>query len=256
MRGRVAGIIRSSVMADFPERALAAGDPFPPLRPDHWRIYSMRFCPYAQRTRMVLLHKNIPHEVVNVNLKYKPDWFLKRNPWGLAPTIELNNKVIYESAICDDYLDEIYPEKPLYPKDAYKKARQKILMDHFSKVIPLFYTQIRQKGDPVKLMAEIKERLSVFERELNGNYFGGESEASIGMLDLRIWPWFERFQVPKQNGVDILEGFPKLQSWTERMMQEPVVKATYFPPEMHQKWFVSLFINKAPDYDIGLPSKL
>ena len=34
------------------------------------------------------------HEVVNINLKDKPDWFLDKNSKGSVPTIELNGKVM------------------------------------------------------------------------------------------------------------------------------------------------------------------
>ncbi len=35
----------------------------------------MRFCPFAERTMLVLLAKKIPFNVINVNLKKKPAWF-------------------------------------------------------------------------------------------------------------------------------------------------------------------------------------
>lgn len=33
------------------------------------------------------------HEKVNVNLQFKPDWFLNRNPLGEVPVLEYNDKV-------------------------------------------------------------------------------------------------------------------------------------------------------------------
>ena len=33
------------------------------------------------------------HEVVNINLKDKPDWFLERNPKGATPTMEIDGQV-------------------------------------------------------------------------------------------------------------------------------------------------------------------
>ncbi|XP_055416086.1 uncharacterized protein LOC129636607 isoform X9 [Bubalus kerabau] len=52
------------------------------------RVYSMRFCPYAKRTLLVLRAKGIRHEVININLKNKPEWFFKKNPLGLVPVLE------------------------------------------------------------------------------------------------------------------------------------------------------------------------
>lgn len=37
----------------------AAGSTFPPLSPGTPRLYSMRFCPFAQRARLVLAHKRV-----------------------------------------------------------------------------------------------------------------------------------------------------------------------------------------------------
>ena len=34
----------------------------------------------------------------------------------------------------NDYLDETHPEHPLNPKDPYKKARQRILLERWGKV--------------------------------------------------------------------------------------------------------------------------
>ena len=58
------------------------GDPIPPKVPGKLRLYSMKYCPYAERVRIVLLAKNIPHDIVNVNLKDKPEWLFELHPEG------------------------------------------------------------------------------------------------------------------------------------------------------------------------------
>ena len=98
-------------------------------------VYSMRFCLYAQSTRLVLTTKGIRHEVININLKNKPEWFFKKNPSGLVPVLETSQgQLICESAITCEYLDEAYPEKKLLPGDPYEKACQKMVFESFSKV--------------------------------------------------------------------------------------------------------------------------
>ena len=69
-----------------------------------------------------------------MNLKFKPDWFRKKTIIGLVPLLEKDDKIVYESTVCDEYLDDIYPQKSLMPSDPYQKARDRILMEVFSKV--------------------------------------------------------------------------------------------------------------------------
>ncbi|CAK7300360.1 Glutathione S-transferase omega-2 [Vulpes lagopus] len=138
------------------------------------RIYSMRFCPYAHRTRLVLRAKGIRHEVININLRNKPEWYYTKHPFGQIPVLE-NSKcqLIYESVIACEYLDDAYPGRKLYPYDPYERARQKMLLELFYKVPHL-----------------TKECLILGYQ--NTIFFGGDC---ISMIDYLFWPWFERLEV-------------------------------------------------------------
>lgn len=84
---------------------------------------------------MVICLRCTRHEVVNVNLKNSPEWFSKKkNPLALVPVLERGDKIIYESAICNEYLDEVYGKQSLLTAEPYERARQKMLMERFSKV--------------------------------------------------------------------------------------------------------------------------
>jgi glutathione S-transferase len=41
---------------------------------------------------------------------------------------------IFESLIIADYLDEKYPQRPLHAKDPMQKAKDRIMVEQFSKV--------------------------------------------------------------------------------------------------------------------------
>lgn len=73
-------------------------------------------------------------ETVNINLKQKPDWFRARNPIGLVPVLEFDDKIVYESNVCNEYLDNIYPTPKLIPTDFYQASRDKMLWETFGKV--------------------------------------------------------------------------------------------------------------------------
>ncbi|KAG7513169.1 glutathione S-transferase omega-1 [Solea senegalensis] len=236
------------------EKVFAKGSAAPgPVMKDSIRIYSMRFCPFAQRTRLVLNAKGIKHETININLKDKPEWFLAKNPLGLVPTLETSaGEVIYESPITCDYLDEVYPEKKLLPSSPYEKAQQKMMLEHFSKVVPYLYTIPlgRRKGEDVsRLEAELKEKLAKFDQDLvdkKTKFFGGNS---ITMIDYMMYPFMERMAVAEIQYC--LDHTPALKKWMQHMSEDPTVKETTFDVDTYKNFYKSYHEGK-PDYDYGL----
>ncbi|MEK9683616.1 MAG: glutathione S-transferase family protein [Rhodospirillaceae bacterium] len=79
----------------------------------------------AQKVRLVLSEKGLPWEGHTLNLRHrdqhKPD-YLKLNPNGVVPTLVDNKKVIIESTVICEYLDEAYPDPPLKPRSAENRA--------------------------------------------------------------------------------------------------------------------------------------
>ncbi|XP_043110915.1 glutathione S-transferase omega-1-like isoform X2 [Puntigrus tetrazona] len=233
------------------QKCLGKGSSAPhPVPKDHIRLYSMRFCPFAQRTRLVL---NAKHDIVNINLKNKPDWFLEKNALGLVPTLETpSGQVIYESPITCDYLDEAYPEKKLLPSNPFERAQQKMLLEHFSKVVPYFYKIPvgKTKGEDVSVLeAELKEKFVQFNETLvnkKTKFFGGDS---ITMIDYMMWPWFERLEMMDLK--HCVEDTPRLKKWTEDMLEDPTVKATMFSTDTYKVFYKS-YMEGNPDYDYGL----
>ncbi|NWU74598.1 GSTO1 transferase, partial [Onychorhynchus coronatus] len=218
------------------------------------RLYSMRFCPYAQRTRLVLRAKGISHEIININLKNKPDWFFEKNPSGLVPVLETSKgQLIWESPITCEYLDEAFPEKKLMPSDPYERARQKMVLEDFSKVTPLLFKHVvavKDGQDTTALKAEITEKFGKFEEILskcNTVFFGGNS---ISMLDYMIWPWFERLEAFQLK--DTLNHAPKLQRWMEAMKEDPAVKATMTDPQTFRNYLQLYLVNSPEACDYGL----
>lgn len=232
-------------------KSYTKGSELPPLQDGKLRLYSMRFCPFAQRTRLVLAHKKIPFETINVDLKNKPDWFLEKNPLGKVPMLEHDGKVVYESLICNDYLDDIYPEEKLTPTDPYRRARDNILVETNSKFITMYYKVMGAMQDKDALEDAYKS-LEPMEKaiEERGAFYGGDKPA---MIDYDLWPWYERIGAIKSLGIELLpeDKFPNLCRWVERMRNLPAVKETLFDNETHIAFYKSYIAGK-PDYDMGL----
>ncbi|XP_068230811.1 pyrimidodiazepine synthase-like [Palaemon carinicauda] len=237
---------------------LTVGSVCPPETPGLLRCYCMRFCPYCERLRLVLIAKNIKHEIVNIHLNKKPEWFVEKNPLQKVPTLELDGKLMFESLVSCDYLDEAYPENPLHKKDPWDKGQDRIFMELFSKVSSPMYRVYRshvqgEAEEKKKAFEEIHDGLDLFETELSKRgtkYFGGNKP---GMLDYMIWPWGERLPVIELMLEAEFEKsrFPKMKTWMDDMKEDPAVKAIFISPEVHKTFLEGAFSGN-PDYDMKI----
>jgi len=89
-------------------------------------LVSHEICPYVQRAVIALIEKNTPFERTNIDFDNKPDWFSKISPLGKVPLLQVDNEVIFESAVICEYLDETFPEPALRPATPAGRARMRL----------------------------------------------------------------------------------------------------------------------------------
>ena len=92
-------------------------------------LYDGAGVPSPRRVRICLLEKRLPFTVKWLNLglmdQKRPD-YLALNPTGLVPTLVHDGKAVYEFNVINEYIDAIFPNPPLVPKDAYGQARMRM----------------------------------------------------------------------------------------------------------------------------------
>eukprot|EP00897_Mesotaenium_endlicherianum_P011036 jgi/Mesen1/9961/ME000716S09336 len=90
-------------------------------------LFTHGLCPYAQRVALVLAEKGIAYTRVEIDLSDKPSWFLKKNPRGLVPAIEVNengtSRIVTESVDICRLLDEQYGGPSLSPAASEERRR-------------------------------------------------------------------------------------------------------------------------------------
>ena len=82
----------------------------------------------AYRVRIALALKGIPYEYVAVNLvrdggEQRAESYLRLNPGGRVPTLEVDGQAIYQSMAILEWLEERFPGTPLLPADPFARAR-------------------------------------------------------------------------------------------------------------------------------------
>ncbi|DBB03428.1 hypothetical protein WJX82_004221 [Trebouxia sp. C0006] len=208
-------------------------------------LLSAWFCPFAQRTWIALNEKGVKytlHEVAIKNpktglwnqLDEKPEWFLKLNPLGKVPTLAYKEGAtthsVYESNICNEFLEDYHPDHPLFSTQPVHKARERTIIDHFnSKFVPLFYrVLVRQdKGQQQEVAKEIQDQLHWLEQHVDskGPYFMGQE---FSMVDVALLPWFIRiFILEHYRGFGLPKNCQKLAAWSARAIKRQSVQGTF-----------------------------
>ncbi|XP_076459386.1 glutathione S-transferase omega-1-like [Babylonia areolata] len=236
-------------------KVLSTGSPLPPIEKGVTRLYSMRFCPFAHRARLVLAHKNVEYQTVNIHLGKKPEWFFEKNPNGEVPVLEKDGRIVYDSLVVAEYLDSVYKKDPLVPEDPYCKAQDDMIINYNgSKFVPNYYKIINTKGEDKDAVDTMMKALQKFEdvlTERGSKFFGGDRPAFV---DLMIWPWQERFSIlGKYPLVDTsMSKFPRLKEWQALMKEIPAVKECAQTDEMHDKFVVQWKGGDENPFDVGL----
>jgi len=196
------------------------------------KIYSAVVCPYAHRSRLVLQEKGIDFDLIEINLQNKPEGFTDISPYGKVPALVHGNQRVWESAVINEYLDEVFPHPSLLPSNPIAKAQARIWIDFANtRFVPAFSAVLRSPDIQQQEVAkkELYQHLEFIEYEAlaklsgDGPYWFGEA---ISLVDLTFYPWFERWSALKHyRGVVLPEEFTRLRQWKKALKQRDSVVA-------------------------------
>ncbi|MFM6073502.1 MAG: glutathione S-transferase family protein, partial [Dolichospermum sp.] len=103
------------------------------------QLYYAKGSTFSQRTRVVLQEKKIDYTPIEIDLQHKPQGFSDISRYGKVPAIKHGDVEIYESAIINEYLEEVFPNPALLPHDPAKKAVARIWGDYANtRLVPAF----------------------------------------------------------------------------------------------------------------------
>jgi glutathione S-transferase len=120
---------------------------------------------YYNKTKLILLEKGIAFTEEEVRPS-QDEALLKRSPLGKIPFIETEHGCLSESQVILEYLEETYPEKPLYPADSFERAKCRELIQHLELNMELHARRLYKEaffGGTVseETKNEVKERLDI-----------------------------------------------------------------------------------------------
>lgn len=195
-------------------------------------IYSAVVCPFAHRSRLALLEKGVDFDLVEIDLQNKPAGFTDISPYSKVPVIKHGEHRVWESAIINEYLEEVFPEPSLLPLAPILRAQARIWIDFANtRLVPAYSSLLRSPDSEQQKVAaqELHNHLQFIENEAfaklsgDGPYWFGNS---ISLVDLTYYPWFERWATLEEyRSFQIPAELTRLQRWRDAVSQRESVRA-------------------------------
>lgn len=182
------------------------------------KLISFKLCPYVQRSVILLKEKGVDYDIEYIDVYDPPKWFLALSPTGKVPVLQVEGTVLFESAIINEYIDEVYPPA-LHPEKPVKKAQNRAWMEFTS---PLYMNTFNlmmatDKETTDKVIEEFKTGLAGLDKAMsNKPWFNGES---FSLVDISAAPLFTRLAFYKEHcDVDLLKDFSNLVDWSKGLL--------------------------------------
>jgi glutathione S-transferase len=194
-------------------------------------LFSARACPFAHRTRLVLTEKKVSFELQEIDLQNKPAWFdTSISGYGKVPAIDHDGVRLWESAIVNEYLEEVFPTPRLLPEDPARRGAARIWIDYANtRFVPAFGALLRGDGDSERARTELSDVVAHIAHEGlaklgdGGPFFLGDAPS---LVDFAFYPWLERWgALEHYRGLALPRDLPRVARWHEALQGLESVKA-------------------------------
>ncbi len=210
----------------------------------------------------------VSHYVDLLKFEQHEPWFVKINPNGQVPVLVHDGKVITESTVIDEYLEDVFPQQPLRPADPFERAKMRIwtkFLDEYA--LPAlsvigWHLMVRRVAQSIEKneLERLLARVPLKEQQEKWRTVAGESFPQAQLDDcarkLRVTverveqslaegPWLAggTYSLADVNAYTLVAALPhrvpdaanstaspRLMDWLARMQERPAVKAALAMP--------------------------
>lgn len=200
------------------------------------KLYTGPLSLFARKAEIALLEKGRPFESVIVPFSqtkgYSPKHpeVLAANPKGQVPVLVDGDLAVFDSTVIFEYLEDAYPQPPLYPRDPAERARCRLLDLYADEIMLLPIRLLMHRSTPgerdpqrwaanetraKEAEAELDRHFTELEKKLGDRRYlcGAFGAADISVFMMVFWTL--------RLGGPTLDRHPTLASWYERLLRRP-----------------------------------
>lgn len=193
------------------------------------RLYSGPLSMFGAKAQIAALEKGIAFELVMVPFDFEKLYaprhpeVLRVNPKAQVPVLVHGSLEIFDSTQIFEYLEDRWPEPPLWPGGVQERSHARLLEHqsdevYFPQVIRLMGLQKDLQGEPAQAgIAACARYCERMEAQLQGRQWlaGGYSFADIAFYMAALFG--------ERQGAPLGPQTPLLLEWRERMTRRPAV---------------------------------
>lgn len=194
------------------------------------RLCGFHISNYFNKVRIAMLEKGIGFELDATCRPSQQDEFLARTPLGKVPFLDVDGQHLIESQVICEYLEEAYPQKPLYPRDPLARARVReliaILELHLELVGRRLYRQYFFAGsvsDEVRQSVEAELPKGVRALRMRARFDPYIAGPDLTLADCAAFVHLPLVSLVTKlaYGRDVLESMPQVKPYLKMLGERP-----------------------------------
>lgn len=190
------------------------------------RLFSFRRCPYAMRARMALYQARITLNLIEVELKHKPDAMLALSPKGTVPVLALPT-----GAVLDESRDILFWALAQADPDAWLApclALINALIDECDQVFKPWLDRYKYHvgypdHSPEHYRSQAVQTLNAWDARLRESEFLLGSKPSAA--DVALFPFVRQFANVDRFWFDSQQDLQALRHWLRYWLEHPTFVA-------------------------------
>ena len=181
-------------------------------------LISFKTCPFVQRAAITLGYKEVAYKITYIDLAQPPDWFLEISPLGKVPVLKVDDDILFESAVINEFIDDVSGGE-LQPKEPLEKAKNRAWIEVASAMLGGDYmmkTAMDKEGYEKHRDALATQMVRLENQFGDGPWFNGEE---FSLVDTAFAPLFTH-QAVLDSKFSVLDQktMPNLHAWSTRLL--------------------------------------
>lgn len=196
-------------------------------------LFSDSKSPSCHRVRLVAKEKDIPMDIIEVELDDLPEDLLELNPYASLPTLVDRDLVLYDPQVIIEYLDERFPHPPLMSVDPISKARARQMLRQIeTEWYPLVetITYSEDEADVKTARRDLQERLIQMIPAFAHKDFFMSDDYSLVDISMAVLLWRLPFL-----GIDLPKSAKPIMDYAEKVLEREMFSESLSDDELDMR---------------------